>query len=242
MISYGLIGYPLGHSFSKAYFTDKFQREGINAQYLNFEIADITKFKEVLSSSSQLRGLNVTIPYKQQITPYLDRLTDAAEQIGAVNTVQFKDGQLIGHNTDHIGFSGSLKPLLKARHKKALVLGTGGSSRAVVYALEHLGIEVAQVSRTPKNGQLGYSELNEAILTEYLLIVNTTPLGMSPHVDACPPIPYQYVGAEHLLFDLVYNPAETLFLQKGKAQGAMVKNGLEMLQLQAEAAWLIWNS
>lgn len=242
MISYGLIGFPLGHSFSKAYFTDKFQREGVAAQYLNFEIADIAAFKGVLSSSPQLAGLNVTIPYKQQVIPFLDGLSEAAHSIGAVNTIQFKGGQLIGHNTDHIGFSESLKPLLRVHHKKALVLGTGGSSRAVVYALQQLGITVIQVSRKPTEVQIGYADLDEATMADHLLIVNTTPLGMSPNVDQCPLIPYQYLSANHLLFDLVYNPAETRFLQKGKAQGAVPKNGLEMLQLQAEAAWQIWNS
>ena len=242
MKTYGLIGYPLGHSFSKAYFTDKFKRERVEAQYLNFEIESINKFGEVLSAHTDLCGLNVTIPYKQQVLLYLDELSEAAKQIGAVNTIQFEGGKLIGHNTDHIGFSGSLKPLLKAHHKKALVLGTGGSSKAVVYALQQLGLGLTQVSREPKGGQLTYNELDQDVIATHQVIVNTTPLGMSPNIDQAPDIPYQYITSEHLLYDLVYNPKETLFLQKGKAQGATIKNGLEMLQLQAEAAYAIWKS
>lgn len=242
MKTYGLIGYPLGHSFSKAYFTDKFKREGVDAQYLNFEIENINMFGEVLSANADLRGLNVTIPYKQQIIPFLDELSEAAKLIGAVNTIQFVGGKLIGHNTDHIGFSGSLKPLLKTDHKKALVLGTGGASKAVVFALQQLSIEVTQVSRKPQIGQLSYADIDKEIIEEHQIIINTTPLGMSPKVEDSPDIPYQYLTTEHLLYDLVYNPTETLFLQKGKAHGAAVKNGLEMLQLQAEAAWQVWNS
>lgn len=241
MKTYGLIGYPLGHSFSKAYFTDKFKREGGEAQYLNFEIDSINKFGEVLSAHTDLCGLNVTIPYKQQVLPYLDELSEAAKQIGAVNTIQFEGSKLIGHNTDHIGFSGSLKPLLRAHHKKALVLGTGGSSKAVVYALQQLGLGVTQVSRTPQVGQITYNDLDQDVIATHQVIVNTTPLGMFPKINEAPDIPYQLLTADHLLYDLVYNPAETLFIQKGKVHRAIVKNGLEMLQLQAEAAWQVWN-
>lgn len=239
MITYGLIGYPLGHSFSKAYFTEKFNNVGIDAQYLNLEIPDIDQFKEVIATN-ELSGLNVTIPYKQQVIPFLDKLSEAAQQIGAVNTIQFSSGKLIGHNTDYVGFRDSLKPLLRPHHTKALVLGTGGSSKAVVYALQQMGIDVLQVSRKPSVGQVTYADINEQILAEHTLLVNTTPLGMSPNVNEAPDLPYQYINHTHLFFDLVYNPAETLFLQKAKAQGATVKNGLEMLQLQAEAAYAIW--
>lgn len=239
MITYGLIGYPLGHSFSKAYFTEKFNNAGIDAQYLNFEIPNIDQFKEV-TATPELSGLNVTIPYKQQVIPFLDKLSEAARHIGAVNTIQFSGGKLIGHNTDYVGFRDSLKPLLRPHHTKALVLGTGGSSKAVVYALQQMGIDVLKVSRKPSFGQITYADITEQILAEHTLLVNTTPLGMLPNVDEAPDLPYQYINQTHLFYDLVYNPAETLFLQKAKAQDATVKNGLEMLQLQAEAAYTIW--
>lgn len=242
MRQFGLIGYPLGHSFSKGYFAEKFAREGIeDARYDNFELNDIAQFPSLVQSLPNLVGLNVTIPYKQAVIPYLDELDAAAQHIGAVNTIKFANGKLQGYNTDYIGFRDSLKPLLKPYHTKALILGTGGSSKAVEYALGLLGIQHRYVSREPKDGQLSYGQLTKALMQEYTLIINTTPLGMHPNVDACPDIPYQYITTKHLLYDLVYNPAETQFLAKGRAAGAVAKNGLQMLVLQAEAAWGIWN-
>ncbi len=242
MRRFGLIGYPLGHSFSRGYFARKFELEGISdATYENFEIEHIEQFPQLLQAQPDLVGLNVTIPHKQSVTPFLDRLDVSAQVIGAVNTIKLTNGKLQGYNTDYIGFSKSLKPLLKPHQTKALILGTGGSSKAVVYALTLLGIGHHSVSREPAEGQLSYDELTKEIICEHTVIVNTTPLGMYPNVNACPDIPYRYLTKQHLLFDLVYNPAETLFLRKGKAQGAIIKNGQEMLELQAEAAWSIWN-
>lgn len=243
MRQFGLIGYPLGHSFSKGYFAEKFAREGIeDASYDNFELSDIAQFPTLVQSQPNLVGLNVTIPYKQAVIPYLGELDAAAQQIGAVNTIKFTNGRLLGYNTDYVGFRDSLKPLLKPNHTKALILGTGGSSKAVEYALGLLGIQHRYVSREPKDGQLSYGQLTETLMQEYTLIINTTPLGMHPNVDACPDIPYHHLTPKHLLYDLVYNPAETQFLAKGRAVGADTKNGLQMLGLQAEAAWGIWNA
>lgn len=242
MRQFGLIGYPLGHSFSKGYFAEKFSREGIeDARYDYFELNDIAQFPSLVQSLSNLVGLNVTIPYKQAVIPYLDELDAAAQNIGAVNTIKFANGKLQGYNTDYIGFRDSIKPLLQQHHTKALILGTGGSSKAVEYALGLLGIQHQYVSREPKDGQLSYGQLTKALMQEYTLIINTTPLGMHPNVDDCPDIPYQHLAPKHLLYDLVYNPAETQFLAKGRAAGAVAKNGLQMLELQAEAAWGIWN-
>jgi shikimate dehydrogenase len=243
MRQFGLIGYPLGHSFSKRYFTRKFELEGIkDARYDNFELESVQAFPQLLQAHPNLKGLNVTIPYKQSIIPFLDDIDFSALMIRAVNTVKFTKGKTKGYNTDYIGFRDSIKPLLQPQHTKALVLGTGGSSKAVVFALTQMGIEVQQVSREPKDAEIGYAAINAKAIQAHTIIVNTTPLGMYPNVEAAPEIPYQHLTNKHLLFDLVYNPAETLFLQKGKAQGAIVKNGQEMLELQAEAAWKIWNS
>lgn len=247
MQKYGLIGYPLGHSFSRNYFNQKFESENIDAQYLNFEIPSIKDFKEVLKENPELNGLNVTIPYKEQVIPYLDDLDEDARQIGAVNVIKFKKGmfgktKLIGYNSDVIGFKQSIEPLLTETHRKALVLGTGGASKAVSYGLKQLGIEPTLVSRTKKNGCFTYAELTPEIMAEYTVIVNTTPLGMFPHVDACPDIPYACLTPFHLLYDLLYNPDTTLFIRKGQEHGAVVKNGLEMLLLQAFAAWGIWQN
>ncbi|MGL5703934.1 MAG: shikimate dehydrogenase family protein [Tannerellaceae bacterium] len=247
MQKYGLIGYPLKHSFSRNYFNTKFESEKIKAEYLNFEISSINELKDVLKNNPDLNGLNVTIPYKEQVLPFLDGLSDNAKRIGAVNVIQFQKGwfgkpKLIGHNTDIIGFRESIKPLLKPAQKKALILGTGGASKAVYHGLADLGIEATYVSRTPQEGMLTYNDLTKAVMEEYPIIVNSTPVGMFPKVEQCPDIPYQYIGADHLLYDLLYNPDETLFMKKGKANGAVVKNGLEMLLLQAFAAWNIWQS
>lgn len=245
---YGLLGYPLGHSFSAKYFAEKFAKEGIDATYKNFEFAKVADAVAYLLQQDDLQGFNVTIPHKQAIMPYLNGLSAEAEAIGAVNVVCVKrdaDGtvKLLGCNSDVVGFSNSIQPLLRPMlHSKALVLGTGGASKAVMYGLRKLGVEPIYVSRTPKAGQLTYDDLTPEVMRDYKVIVNCTPLGMYPKVDACPNIPYQYLTPDHLLYDLVYNPLETLFMKRGAAQGAVVKNGLEMLHLQAEAAWVDWNS
>ena len=244
MRRFGLIGFPLGHSFSKKYFTEKFLLEGIDARYDLYELKSLDEFAE-LKVSENLCGLNVTIPYKQQIIPFLDEMDETAAEIGAVNVIKFiRDGndlKLKGYNSDAIGFLQSIRPNLKPHHNKALILGTGGASRAFDYTLRKLGIETTFVSRTPRDGQLSYSDLSETVLKEYPIILNASPVGTFPDVERCPDIPYQYLTSRHLLFDAVYNPAETLFLQKGKAQGATVLNGEGMLTGQAEAAWKIWN-
>lgn len=245
---YGLLGYPLGHSFSAKYFAEKFAKEGIDATYKNFEFAEVADAVAYLLQQDDLQGFNVTIPHKQAIMPYLNGLSAEAEAIGAVNVVCVKrdaDGmvKLLGCNSDVVGFSNSIQPLLRPKlHSKALVLGTGGASKAVMYGLRKLGVEPIYVSRTPKEGQLTYDDLTPEVMRDYKVIVNCTPLGMYPKVDACPDIPYQNLTPDHLLYDLVYNPLETLFMKRGAAQGAVVKNGLEMLHLQAEAAWVDWNS
>ncbi len=240
--TFGLIGAQLQHSFSQDYFRRKFKQESIDdADYKNFELGVIDEFTQLILENYCIRGLNVTIPYKEQIIPFLDELEPDAAVIGAVNTIQFKDGLLKGFNTDHIGFRDSLKPLLLDHHKKALVLGTGGSSKAVRFALAELGIEISGVSRDPKEGDLSYLQLTSEIISNHKLIINTTPLGMYPAINDAPEIPYDSIGRKHLLYDLIYNPEETVFLRKGKERGAEVKNGEEMLILQAEAAWDIWN-
>lgn len=239
---FGLIGYPLSHSFSKGFFTEKFQREGITGcSYENFPIPSITGFPALFDEHPALEGLNVTIPYKRDVIRYLDELSSAAEAIGAVNCVRKRDGRLMGFNTDVIGFRRSLEPLLQAQHTHALVLGAGGAAKAVVYALKELGIAVKVVSRQDAHDTIHYEALDKVMVDTHRLIVNTTPLGMYPNMSEAPPVPYEYIGPEHLLYDLVYNPAETLFMQEGLKRGAAVKNGLEMLILQAEASWDIWN-
>lgn len=247
MPKFGLIGKTLSHSFSQKYFSDKFSKLGLdNHSYENFEIPSIEQFKTVISENPELQGLNVTIPYKQDVIPFLDELSDAAKQIGAVNTIEFKrekgELKLIGHNTDVIGFRESIRPVLKGFQHKALILGTGGASKAVEYVFKSIGLDVLFVSRNPKSSnEVAYSELNEIALQQFLVIANTSPLGTFPNVDECPDIPYQYLTDKHLLLDLVYNPGETLFMKKGKEQGASVRNGYAMLVGQAEAAWGIWN-
>ena len=244
MQKYGLIGFPLSHSFSKGFFNEKFASENIDATYLNFEIPSIKDFHAVINSNPELNGLNVTIPYKEQIIPYLDELDETAREIGAVNVVKFnrtrKGIKLKGYNSDVIGFSRSIAEYILPHHKKALILGTGGASKAVAYSLRKLGLEYSFVTRVPLWGQLAYEDINETLLQEYSVIVNTTPLGMYPKIDACPEIPYQYITDQHLMYDLLYNPNETKFMKLGKEQGAVVLNGLEMLLLQAFAAWEIW--
>ena len=246
MNQYGLIGYPLGHSFSVGYFNEKFKAEHIDAEYLNFEIPSIDRFMEVVEEHPNLCGLNVTIPYKQQVIPFLDELDKTAAAIGAVNVIKvirLPKGKvkLVGYNSDVIGFCPSIEPLLTAHHTHALVLGTGGASKAVTYGLKSLGLQPVYVSRTKRENILCYNDLSPEVMAQYSVIVNTSPVGMYPKVDQCPDIPYNLLTPNHLLYDLIYNPDETLFLKKGKAHGAVTKNGLEMLLLQAFAAWNIWN-
>lgn len=242
---YGLIGHPLGHSFSKKFFNEKFQNEMIDAEYQNFDIDTIKSFPTIIEEYSNLRGLNVTIPYKELIIPYLDELSEDAQAIGAVNVIKISRNHegvhLKGYNSDVIGFTDSIRPLLKPFHKKALILGTGGASKAIRYGLYKLGIETCFVSRRPKEGMLTYSDLTADIMAEYNVIVNCSPVGMFPHTDERPDLPYQFIGSHHILYDLVYNPDETLFMKSGKEQGATTKNGLEMLILQARAGWNFWN-
>lgn len=246
MDKYGLIGYPLGHSFSVGYFNEKFSNEHINAKYINFEIPSIEDFAEVIESNPELRGLNVTIPYKEQVIPYLDSLSPEANAIGAVNVIRItRKGDkthLKGFNSDVIGFTRSIEPLLERHHKKALILGTGGASKAVDYGLRSLGIATKFVSRTKRPGFFTYEEITPEIIKDYNIIVNCTPLGMYPNTDVCPTLPYEAMDSHNLLYDLLYNPDETLFMQKGKEHGAITKNGLEMLLLQAFASWEFWNS
>lgn len=242
MRNFGLIGYPLSHSFSKGYFTEKFQREGLpDCRYENYPLPSVEGLSGLIARTEGLEGLNVTIPHKEAVIAQIGELDEAARQIGAVNTLVIRDGKTKGFNTDVVGFERSLRPLLQGHHGQALILGTGGASKAVAYCLSALGIGFRLVSRRPASGLLTYEALTAEIMQHYRLIINTTPLGTSPRVDRCPPIPYDCLGEAHLLYDLVYNPAETLFLRKGKAQGATIKNGYEMLVLQAEASWAIWN-
>ena len=245
MDQYGLIGYPLKHSFSKGFFNDKFDAEKIDAEYINFEISSILEFKSIIQNYPNLKGLNVTIPYKEQVIPYLNRLSDNAKQIGAVNVVKIERNKskvkLTGFNSDIIGFKESIQTLLRAWHQHALILGTGGSAKAIYYGLNQLGIGSTYVSRTKSSEKvLIYGELTQEIMTACTIIVNCTPVGMWPNVDECPDIPYRWLTKKHLLYDLLYNPNETLFMKSGKERGATVKNGLEMLLLQAFASWDFW--
>ena len=246
MKKYGLIGYPLGHSFSMGYFNEKFKNEAINAVYENFEIPDIQDITTVIGSNPDLAGFNVTIPYKEKVMDYLDYIAPEAAEIGAVNVVKVThNGEravLKGFNSDVVGFVNSIKPLLRPLHKKALVLGTGGASKAVEYGLRKLGLETIKVSRTEKDNTITCGQVTPELLSEYKVIVNCTPCGMAPHFDECPNLPYDSIDDSFLLYDLIYNPEETLFLRKGKEKDATVKNGLEMLLLQAEEGWNIWNS
>ena len=232
MDKYGLIGYPLGHSFSIDFFNEKFQNEGIDAKYINFEIPEIEDLHEILASNPELKGLNVTLPYKEKVIPLLDDISPAAKSIGAVNVIKIthkgKKIHLKGFNSDVIGFTKSIEPLLETFHKKALILGTGGAAKAVNVGLKSLGIETK------------YSDITAEVLKEYLVIVNCTPIGMYPHEEEAPLLPYEAIDNHHLLYDLLYNPDETLFMKKGMEHGATVKNGLEMLLLQAFAAWDFW--
>ena len=240
MRTFGLIGHPLSHSFSQQYLTEKFKVESINdSEYKAFELADIDKLPALVKDTSGLQGLNVTIPHKQDVMRFMDHLSDDAKAIGAVNTIEFKDGSFVGHNTDWLGFTNAIKPFLENR-KKALVLGTGGASKAIQYALKKLNISCELVSRGNGSG-LQYSDLNTDILSSHDILINCTPLGTYPNTDDCPNIPYGALSSQHLCFDLVYNPEITEFMKRSSAQGASVSNGYQMLVNQAEEAWRIWN-
>ena len=246
MEKYGLLGYPLEHSFSKKYFNRKFESEHIDAQYVNFEISTIRDLKNIVKENPDLHGLNVTLPYKTAVIPLLDDIDEDARLIGAVNVIAFCKGafgrrKLKGYNSYILGFRQSIEPMLNETHRKALILGTGGASKAVFQGLKQMGIASTLVSRTAKDFCITYEEISPKTLEQYTVIVNTTPVGMFPHINDCPNIPYPLLTPRHLLYDLLYNPNETLFMKKGKAQGATVKNGLEMLLLQAFASWEIWH-
>jgi len=243
MKKYGIIGYPLGHSFSKQYFTQKFQQENIDACYETYEIDHIEMIQSIIKDP-ELAGLNVTIPYKEKVIQFLTRMTPRAQTIGAVNVIRIEREkeqiELIGDNSDAVGFMESIRPLLQSNQRKALILGTGGASKAVFYGLNQLGITSHLVSRSKEKGDFTYDQLTKPIMQEHLIIVNASPTGTFPHHDEAPAIPYQWIGRNHLLFDLVYNPPLTQFLAKGQANGAMIKNGFEMLEKQAIEAWKIW--
>ena len=245
MDKYGLIGFPLGHSFSKSFFNEKFQNEGIDAEYINFEIKGIDELPEVLATNPELRGLNVTIPYKEKVLSFLDYISVEARAIGAVNVIRVDhkgdDVVLKGYNSDVIGFTKSIEPLLETFHRKALILGTGGASKAINYGLKSLGLETVLVSRFERPGTIQYKDITPDVVKEYNVIVNCTPSGMFPHYDECPDLPYEALDNHNLLYDLIYNPDETLFMKKGREQGAQTKNGLEMLLRQAFASWDFWN-
>lgn len=245
MKTYGLIGKELSHSFSKNYFTDKFSKENrTDVEYKNFELDDISDLKELLKKNPDIKGLNVTTPYKESVISQLDKIENTAQLIGAVNTIKINDeGELIGYNTDFVGFWNSLKPFLAKEHSRALIFGTGGSSRAVAYVLQQLQIPFSFVSRKPEGqNQAGYSDLDATSLVSYRLLINCTPVGMSPNEDECLPLDFENISFEHLVYDLIYNPEETLFLKKAKEKGALTMNGLSMLKLQAEESWNIWES
>ena len=242
MRHFGLIGYPLSHSFSQKYFRDKFHNESItDAVYTVFPLEKIEDFVGLCEREKDLAGLNVTIPYKEKIIPYLDELNEEAADAGAVNTIKFTDGKMTGYNTDIYGFENSLVPMLKPHHTAALILGTGGASKAVACVLKKLKISFQYVSRKRSHNNISYEDLNASIIVHSTLIINTTPVGMYPDIEIAPEIPYEFITDNHLLYDLVYNPVETLFLKKGMEKRAQTKNGLEMLYLQAEKSWEIWN-
>ena len=246
MDKYGLIGYPLGHSFSISYFNQKFADENIDAVYENLEIPSIDILPEIVDSNPNLRGLNVTIPYKEKVMPFLDYISPEAQAIGAVNVIRVEhDGEdtiLKGYNSDVVGFTQSIEPMIDAKwHKKALVLGTGGASKAITYGLHSLGLETVYVSRYERPGTIQYNKITPEVIREYNVVINCTPLGMYPHTEECPQLPYEAMDSHTILYDLIYNPDETLFMRKGREHGAEVKNGLEMLLLQAFVSWEFWH-
>jgi len=242
---FGLVGKNISYSFSKKYFTEKFQKLGLSSyKYNNYDLPEIEEFPFITyQREDDFKGFSVTIPYKQSIIKYLDEVEGDALKIGAVNTIKItEDNKLIGYNTDVYGFKKALEPLLEKHHKKALILGTGGASKAVAYALDTLDVEYKFVSRNSLENNFTYSNLSQQIIEEYTVIINCSPVGTSPNIEESPNIPYEFITNKHLLFDLIYNPSETKFLNEGKKRGAIIKNGLEMLELQAEKSWDIWNS
>jgi len=245
MKTYGLIGRSLGHSFSEKYFSEKFQNENIHdCQYRNFEIENIHEEIPILKRNPELKGLNITIPYKTEIISFLDAMSDECRQINACNCIKIKEGKWFGFNTDVTGFEKSFSPYLKPFHKKALVLGTGGASNAVAFILIKLGIDFLKVSRRQNQSVsvISYEDISEEKMTEFKIVINTTPLGTFPNINECPPLPYESVSGQHYFFDLIYNPPKTLFLSLAEKQGAIIENGSQMLAIQAEESWKIWNS
>ena len=241
---YGLIGYPLGHSFSKKYFTDKFEKEGLsNCSFENFPLENIQEFLPLVNKQTALKGMAVTIPYKQSVMPFLQSITEEAMEIGAVNCIKTLPGEMIGYNTDILGFEKSFTPLLKSTHQKALILGTGGASKAVQFVLTKLKIPYLIVSRNKtENNIIPYTAIDQSLLNEYCIIINCSPVGMSPNDNNMPMLPYEFINEDFYLYDLIYKPVETKFLQQGRLKGATVKNGHEMLELQADENWRIWQS
>lgn len=241
-LKFGLVGRDIAYSFSRGFFAEKFKNENLPHSYVNLDLQSIDELSEIIKNTSNLKGLNVTIPYKEEVIPLLDKLNKTAQKIGAVNTIRFtKSGKTKGYNTDYYGFKNSLQPHLKSHHKKALILGTGGASKAIAYALQNIEIKYDFVSRSHKKGvTFLYSELTDKIISEYTIIINCTPIGTFPEVEKCPAIPYNAIGKNHILYDLIYNPEQTKFLSKGFQKGAKTINGLEMLKLQAEKSWKIW--
>jgi len=242
---FGLLGKDISYSFSRGYFTEKFKKIGLkNFKYVNFDIPTIEDFPSITENNEGVSGINVTIPYKEEVMQFLDKIDKTAKEIGAVNTIKItKRGNLKGYNSDVVGFEKSIFPLMKKHHKRALILGTGGASKAIAYALKKNGIKFKFVSRNPKGKkEISYQDLSQEIMEKYLVIINSTPVGTSPNIDQSPNIPYQYITNKHLLYDLIYNPEITAFLAQGKEKGAIIKNGYEMLELQAEESWRIWNN
>jgi shikimate dehydrogenase len=241
-VNFGLVGKDISYSFSKGYFKKKFEALGLsNHAYNNFDLQSISEFPTIFKNTSNIQGINVTIPYKEEVIQFLDDIDVAAKKIGAVNTIKFSKNGMIGYNTDAYGFQKSVEPYLKNHHKKALILGTGGASKAIAFVLEELGITFSFVSRSGKNNGFKYQEITEDIISEHTLIINCSPVGTFPNVEEKPAIQYNSIRKEHLLFDLIYNPTETAFLAKGKANGATICNGHRMLEFQAEKSWSIWN-
>ena len=242
-VNFGLVGRNISYSFSRGYFKKKFNDLGLtHHSYENFDLQEITEFPFIFKSDTNIKGLNVTIPYKEEVIPYLDRLDASADKIDAVNTIKVDANGLTGYNTDAVGFQKSLEPLLKKHHQKALILGTGGASKAIAFVLEKLHIDFSFVSRSGKSKGFTYEQLDENILREHTLIINCSPVGTFPNIEEKPDLPYQGISDSHILYDLIYNPEETASLKEGKKRGATVSNGLRMLELQAEKAWEIWNS
>lgn len=242
MAKYGLIGRNIGYSFSKTFFTIKFENENSPDSYNNFDIPCISKLKEILFKNQDIKGLNVTIPYKESIIPLLDKVDKEANAIGAVNTIKICNGKLIGYNTDNYGFANALMEYLPIKEKRALLLGTGGASKAISYVLKAMNFEITQVSRTKTENTITYEELNRSIISQHYLIINCTPLGTFPDIHKFPNIPYEFISSDHVAFDLTYNPRETQFMKKSKKQGARVSNGLKMLEYQAKKSFAIWKS